>query len=925
MSKRFMKGFLSLFLLSVLYQLHSKLPISGEPCRLGARENPLSEAGYMQKKIQKKVLKNGLTVLVRSIDTIPKVSTQLVYHVGSKDEQTGQKGLAHLIEHMIFKGTKKLSESDINVVTEKLSGYANAYTSHDATGYIFDFPTQHWKEALTLYADCMQNARFDEQMLNSEMKAVIQELKMYKDDYFNDLAENMLQAMFADHPYHYPIIGFKQDLWSVRRDTLFNFYKKHYVPNNAVLVVVGDVKAEEVFEEAEKAFGSIPKDESYKRPSFYHGQSLGSTSVTLARDVNQPMMLLAAILPGEKEKKRYLFQVLATILGKGKSSRLYKKLVDETHLATDFAVMLDRLEDATIAFMYCEPKSLEDIDKITKIIHEEIASIIKDGITERELKRAIKAVKVGFVNSLESNYKQANAIAGSYIKTGDENFIFNYIEHQSDNLEKEIIDTLRRYFSPSVMHSGKVVPLGENERERWVELQKISDQEDARILEGRSRELPVEAVSYANAVQVKEPREFHFYRPTKFKLSNDLKVFVHSNTNLPKVDIILSLKARRHYDPVELQGLYSFMCSMMLEGTKNYPGSQLSEAMEDYGMSLAVEPGYIVLSMLSDDFEKGLEFLSEVVINASFDEKEVEKVRDHLLTDLTLYWDSPRDFSGHLIREKIYENHPYGQNSYGTFESIKKITRQDLSDFYKAHLTPTGTRLSIVGDLTNYNVEECLEAALKNWKRETVHDKVCPVVQGVKPASVTYPINRDQIVLAFAGTSIQRNHSDFDKLLLFDQIFGGGASGSMNSRLFALREQTGLFYTISGSLIVGADEEPGMCIVKTIVSLDRLEEAKKVIKKTMSEVIDSITQEELDRAKQTIINSRVDNFASNKSAASTFIAIDRFELGDDYFDKRADVIKSISLDEIKEAARKILNVEKMITLEVGRLEKEAQK
>jgi zinc protease len=872
----------------------------------------------------KKVLLNGLTVLVRPVDSVPKVSTRLVYHVGSKDEQTGQKGLAHLIEHMIFKGTGKLSESDINVITEKLSGYTNAYTSHDTTGYIFDFPTQHWKEALHMYADCMQNARFDEQMLNSEMKAVIQELKMYKDDYFSDLAEKMLQAMFADHPYHYPIIGFKQDLWSVERDTLFAFYKKHYVPNNAVLVIVGDVTPEEVFKEAEKLFGHIKKDETYSRKEFYIGRDLGSTAVTLKRDIKHPMMLLAAVLPGDKEKKRYVFEVLTTVLGRGKSSRLYKKLVDELHIATDVAVMLDRLEDATVVFIYAEPKSEQDIEKITKIIHEEIAGLIKNGASSRELKRASKAIQVSHMSSLESNGRQADAIVSSFIKTGDENFVFDYINYPTENLDQDIREILKQYFSPSVIHSGKVLPLDEEGKSRWAELQKLSDQEDARILEGRIRDLPVEPAIHADQVQVRAEKQFSFHKPKKFTLSNGLKVFVHNNSNLPKIDLILSLKARRHYDPAELQGLYSFMCSMLLEGTKNYPGAQLAEIVEDYGMALSVEPGYIALSMLSGDFEKGLEFLHEVLTNATFDEKEIEKVRDHLLTDLTMYWDSPRDFSGHLIREKIYENHPYSQNPHGTIESVKKITRQDLIDFYTAHISPSGTRLSIVGDLNKYNVEDVLEKHLQHWKRDVVHDKVCPALKSIVPQRVTYPINRDQIVLAFAGTSINRSHSDFDKLLLFDQIFGGGAARSMNSRLFALREQTGLFYTISGSLLAGVDEEPGMCIIKTIVSLDRLEEAKKAITKTMSEVIDSITIEELERAKQTVLSSRIDNFISNKGLAGTFIAIDRFSLGDDYFDRRGEALKSITLEEVKESARKILNIEKMITFEIGRLEESKQ-
>jgi zinc protease len=168
----------------------------------------------------KKVLPNGMTVLVRAVHTIPKVSIQLWYNVGSKDEMTGEKGIAHLIEHMIFKGTQgkdslNMSEVDINTIAHKLSGNSNAFTAQDFTGYRFDFPTHHWKEALPIMADSMRHAAFKDELLNSEMKAVIQELKMRRDRYSIDLIENLMSTIFADHPYHYPIIGFKQDLWNV--------------------------------------------------------------------------------------------------------------------------------------------------------------------------------------------------------------------------------------------------------------------------------------------------------------------------------------------------------------------------------------------------------------------------------------------------------------------------------------------------------------------------------------------------------------------------------------------------------------------------------------------------------------------------------------------------------------------------------------
>jgi predicted Zn-dependent peptidase len=165
------------------------------------------------KPVYKKILKNGLAVLVRPMHTIPEVSLQIWYKVGSKDEKSGERGIAHLIEHMIFKGTQgkgslPLSESDINIVVHKLSGSCNAFTSYDYTGYLFTFPTHNWKEALPIMADCMQHCAFKEDHLSSEMKAVIQELKLYRDEYADLLLNDLLAVIFPDHPYHYPIIGY---------------------------------------------------------------------------------------------------------------------------------------------------------------------------------------------------------------------------------------------------------------------------------------------------------------------------------------------------------------------------------------------------------------------------------------------------------------------------------------------------------------------------------------------------------------------------------------------------------------------------------------------------------------------------------------------------------------------------------------------
>ena len=393
----------------------------------------------------------------------------------------------------------------------------------------------------------------------------------------------------------------------------------------------------------------------------------------------------------------------------------------------------------------------------------------------------------------------------------------------------------------------------------------------------------------------------------------------HHNDMTPKINIILEFKARPHYDPQNKQGLYTFVADMMTEGTKNYSSQELADAIESRGMSLNVYPGGVAMKMLQTDLPFGLEILKEILTNATFPEEEIEKVRHQLLTDIKQYWDEPRSFIGHLTREVIYKNHPYSKQTIGTEKSIASITRQDLIDFYNNYISPSGACIAIVGDVNSYNVQQEVQKALGDWPAREVLTMVYPALSPVEEQQINYPINRDQVVLCLAQLSINRTHPDFDKYLLFDQIFGGGNLGSMSSRLFDLREQTGLFYTIRGSLVSGSDEQPGMFQIRTIVSLDRLAEAEKVIKETVDKVVDTLTEDDLEEAKAAVINTLVDNFVSNNDIASTFLYIDRFKFPADYFDTRAAQIRTVTLEDMKQAVKNILASDKMITVRAGRV------
>ncbi len=873
----------------------------------------------MQSPVIKRVLSNGLTILIKPSHMTPKVSTQLWYNVGSKDEKTGEKGIAHFIEHMIFKGTRKLSESDINMITHKLSGYTNAFTSYDYTGYLFDFPSQNWYEGLPLLADCMHNCVFKEEHLHSELKAVIQELKMYRDDYKSSIVEALTSAIFADHPYHNPIIGYKQDLWSLQRDSLVSFYHRYYIPNNATLVIVGDVDPEDAAKRAEHEFARLHPQWEFKKEIFYHGSDLKTQSVKLYRDITAPLVILAWVVPGAIAKKDYLIDIVNWVVGSGKGSRLYKKIVDELQLATDLEAFNYDLFDYGVFFLYFQPKKISHIEKIIAHIHEELANIALAGISERELMRAIKQEEAEHLSLLENNQKQAYEIGKFYLATADEQYLYTLTSYPKDHLATEVQDFIAQWMRPSQTHMGSVMPLAESDKQLWLQLQEKSDQEDQLILSRKVREEGVEPVRHAPSVVVHPPKPFTFARSELFYVpKNALKVLWYNNATLPKIDIIIEFTANQVYDPVGKEGLSSFVAALLLEGTKNYTALTFSDTVESYGMSIQSASGKLVMSMLAPDLPKGLELIQEMLVHASFTEEAIEKVRDQMLADLDEFWDSPEQFGMQLAREEVYGRHPYRNSGLGTISAVKAISRDDILNFYKTYITPKGARLAIVGDLERYNLPAIFDSVLGSWQGPQVEPFAYPEIVPIEKHDVTYSVLRDQTVLCYAALSVARMDKDFPYLLIFDQTFTGGVLGSMASRLFDLREQSGLFYTIGGSLLSRSDEQKGLIIIRTIVSNDRRKEAEVAIEHLIDTAAQQVSDDEFKEAQQAIINSLVDNFASNYQMAQTFLFKDKFNLPADYFDTRAQFILGLKKQDMMEVVKKYLNSDRFVLVRVGR-------
>jgi len=864
------------------------------------------------------------------------VAIQLWYNVGSKHERmlaegsnegvlpngASERGLAHLLEHMIFKGTTALSESDINLITHKLSGSCNAFTSHDYTAYEFTLPAHHWHHALPILADCMTNCTFKEDLLNAEVKAVVQELKMYNDDYLSVLLEQLMAKIFNGHPYSYPVIGFKEDLLKINRSALVYFYERYYIPNNAHLVVVGPVDPEDVFARADEAFGSIEAKQIIHEQGTPTANPVGQV-VTLYRDIQHPQVVVVWQVPGVKAKKDGPLDMLSWMLGQGKHARLVKRLVDNDELVTSVESFVYDLHEHALFGIHFQPCDINDTERIIKHINEEIDQLVKEDWftgqhTSDDVTRAFKKMKMAFVQNLEDSEKTAYLL-GRYVSAhGDEQYMLSYAQDK-EVLAREAYKCAASYLKPSLMHRGELLPFTAEKQAQWVKAQAEEEHQDSILMAAKERSTPIEEGKYVNKVICTSSTDFVYPRAESLTLSNGLKVLYYASPHFDKIDMILDLAGRVCHEPVGKEGIYTFLMDMLAEGTKTYPGQKFMQELETHGMSLGSLPGRVSMSMLSSDFKRGLTYLSFMLSEPELDERAFVKIRRQLLVDINDFWDSPTQFIGQLARELVYKDHPYNKPHLGTVTGINAISPSDIQALYHKMITPHRATLIVVGNLKEWDMKEVLEDILGGWQGNHIEEVDYPVLGATESCQLDYPINRDQIILGYAGLSRARTHADYDPILLFDHILMGGSQGSMASRLFQIREKTGIFYTAGGSLLANAHKEPGMCFIKAIVSRDRLAEAEKLLEDLLAQKAAVLSHNEVEEAKQVIIHSVQNHFSTNKGIASAFLFLEKLGLDHSFFQKRVSHLNAITVDEVQNAVDRLIDTQHIAKIRIGRV------
>ncbi len=418
-------------------------------------------------KITEKVLPNGLKVLLKEVHKAPVATFQIWYKVGSRNESLGKTGLSHMLEHMMFKGTKKYGPKTFSQTVQRNGGNDNAFTSHDYTAYFETFAADRIEISLDLESDRMQDLLIDPKEFLSERDVVKEERRMrHEDDPVNSMIEQMMSVAFSAHPYQWPVIGWMADISSFTRDDLYQHYRTYYEPNNATIVVVGDIDSQKLLARIEQYFGGIPRGPEVRKVTAVEPKHPGERRVVVKRQAELPAVFAGYNVPTLKHPDSYALEVLQGVLSSGKSSRLYKSLVYEKQIALYAGGDYDNVSaDPNLFYLYAGVMPGKTTEEVEKALYTEIDRFKAEPVTGEELQKAKNQIEASFIMGQDSVFNQA-MLLGQFESVASWKLLEKYVDNIRAVSKEDVMRVAKEYFSEDNRTVGILVPLKEKNQEQ---------------------------------------------------------------------------------------------------------------------------------------------------------------------------------------------------------------------------------------------------------------------------------------------------------------------------------------------------------------------------------------------------------------------------------------------------------------------------
>ena len=436
---------------------------------------PFSEAG-LRERVFETILPNGLKVILVEDHKAPLITFQVWYRVGSRNETWGKTGLSHVLEHMMFKGTEKVGPEEFSKIVQENGGNLNAFTSYDYTAYFENLSAGRVTVAIDLESDRMQNLVLRQEDFRTERMVVMEERRLRTEDNPQAyLFEQLIATAFQIHPYRWPIIGWMEDLQRLTLDDLKDYYRRYYSPANAFLVAVGDFKKEDLVSVIEKSFGSVPKGVLPEQEVGEEPNQIGERRIFVKKEAQLPSLVMGYHVPNLKKPDSYVLEVIASILSSGKSSRLYRSLVEEKRLALSADAdhsLLSR--DPGLFYLSAEPLPGKEISEVEKALDQEVERLQKEPVGDGELEKAKNQLEASFIFGQDSIFSQAMLLARHEIALGWR-AMEDYLPSIRRVTKEDIRRVAARYLTQDNRTVGILIPLPPKEGKPLGEGSPIKD------------------------------------------------------------------------------------------------------------------------------------------------------------------------------------------------------------------------------------------------------------------------------------------------------------------------------------------------------------------------------------------------------------------------------------------------------------------
>lgn len=874
--------------------------------------------------IHREILANGLALVVAEDHTLPIVCCTIWYRCGTRTEPGSQTGVSHFLEHMAFKGTPRWPKGAIDDVTLRLGGNNNAFTSYDYTGYYFTFSADRWKVALDIEADRMRNLLLDPAEFEAERQVVLEELDMGEDSPWESLRRNVSLLAYARHPYRIPIIGFREDLESLTPEDMREYYRTHYRPAGAVLVITGDVKADEVSREVRTRFGRM-KGAPIPEPTLPAEPPLeGILRFRSARTGRVPRMVAAFRAPSVREPAVYSANVLRYVLGEGKTSRLYRRLVEEDRTVTSLSISFEDMKDPSLFILSVELCADATFEEVEKSLFEEVTKLRAEGITPAEHARALRQLQADFVFEQEDVSGVAVNL-GLYECIGQGDFYLTFPEKISAVTPEDVREAARTFLDPGrcVLATMAAAPAGEEPDEDEMD----EDEDDGSSAQpgptgtwkGYRRSAPIRPASQSSqgvGVGVHLPVESHV-------LDNGLTVLLCPLHRIPAVTLTGVVLAGSREDVPGREGLANLVGSMLDEGTRQRDHEAIATLADDLGATLDTfcqrDGSGASLRLLKEDLDQGLDLLQELLYESVFPDERLELVRTQALGRMDSLEDRPEYVGEREFKKLLYAGTPLAAPTLGYREPLCAIGREELSAFHRRYYHPANTILVLVGDL---EPTEVLERIRKTWGGRAAGERhVRSPLTLVRPDhKVTRRLpmpHKEQLHLFLGHLGVRRADPDYYRLLVLDVILGGGPG--FTSRIpRKLRDEMGLAYNTYASITQSAGLDEGRFEAYIATSPENRRAALDGMLDEIRRIRDErVGEEELQAARDYLTGSFVFKFETMSQVASYLLAAHMYGLGFDYPDRFPGLINSVTAEDVQEAACRWLDPERYILVETG--------